>query len=119
MLNIKGPAPVEVRPTLFALNGDRVEAPPIIVPGEWFQNVDLEESGAISGTKFEEGSLQLVHKGPDLVIGAQLYIVNESRSLSLDEKLEVTVATTNYNVHHNEIKVNGTASSLVDTEILP
>jgi hypothetical protein len=31
----------------------------------------------------------------------------------------VTVATTNYNVHYNEIKVNGTASSLVDTEILP
>ena len=87
MLNNKGPDPVEVRPTLFALNGNRVEAPPIIVPGESFQNVDLEALGAISGTIFEEGSLQLIHKGPDLVIGAQLYIVNESRSLSLDEKL--------------------------------
>ena len=31
----------------------------------------------------------------------------------------VTIATTNYNVHHNEIKVNGTASSLVNVEILP
>lgn len=32
---------------------------------------------------------------------------------------QTTLATLNYNVHHNEIKVNGTASSLVDTEILP
>lgn len=87
MLNNKGPDPVEVRPSLFALNGNRMDAPPIIVPGESFRNVDLVELGAISGTIFEEGSLQLVHKGPDLVIGAQLYIVNESRSLSLDEKL--------------------------------
>jgi hypothetical protein len=87
MLNNKGPDPVEVRPILFAINGNHVQAAPIIVAGESFRNVDLGELGAISGTIFEEGSLQLTHKGPGLVIGAQLYIVNESRSLSLDEKL--------------------------------
>ncbi len=87
MLNNKGPDPVEVRPTLFSLNGNRLDGPPIIVPGESFQNVDLSVLGAVPGTQFEEGSLQLFHKGPDLVIGAQLYIVDETRSLSLDEKL--------------------------------
>ena len=39
------------------------------------------------GTSFEEGSLQLFHTGPDLVIGAQLYLVDETNSLSFDEKL--------------------------------
>lgn len=87
MLNNKGPDPIEVRPSLFALNGHRFDAPAIIVPGESFLNVDLSGLGAVPGSLFEEGSLQLVHKGPDLVIGAQLYIVDESRSLSFDEKL--------------------------------
>jgi len=32
---------------------------------------------------------------------------------------QVTLATVDYNVHYNEIKVNGSASSLVDTEIFP
>ena len=36
MLNNKGPDPVEVRPTLFALNGSRIDAPSVIVPGESF-----------------------------------------------------------------------------------
>jgi hypothetical protein len=87
MLNNKGPGPVEVRPSLFALNGSRIDAQPVIVPGESFQNIDLSEFGAVSGTIFEEGSLQLVHKGPDLVIGAQLYIVDELRGIGFDEKL--------------------------------
>lgn len=87
MLNNKGPDPVEVRPTLYALSGNRLDVSPIVVPGESFQNVDLSQLGAVPGTLFEEGSLQLFHKGPDLVIGAQLYIVDEARSLSLDEKL--------------------------------
>jgi len=33
--------------------------------------------------------------------------------------VQTPLATLNYNVHHDEIKVNGTASSLVNTEIQP
>lgn len=87
MLNNKGPEPVEVKPTLFSLSGERLEVSPVIVEGESFRNIDLKEFGALPGTIFEEGSLQLFHKGPDLVIGAQLYMVDESHSLSFDEKL--------------------------------
>ena len=32
---------------------------------------------------------------------------------------QVTLATLDYNVHHDQIKINGTASSLQDTEIMP
>ena len=87
MLNNKGPQPVEVRPTLFSLSGVRFEAEPVVVEGESFRNFDLREFGALPGTPFEEGSLQLFHSGPDLVIGAQLYLVDETSSLSFDEKL--------------------------------
>jgi hypothetical protein len=87
MLNNKGPAPVEVKPTLFSLSGESLEAAPVIVPGESFRNIDLRDLGATPGTSFQEGSLQLFHLGPDLVIGAQLYLVDEQHSLSFDEKL--------------------------------
>jgi hypothetical protein len=87
MLNNKGPQPIEVRPTLFSLSGEKLEAPPVVVEGESFRNFDLKEFGALPGTPFEEGSLQLFHRGPDLVIGAQLYLVDETNSLSFDEKL--------------------------------
>lgn len=87
MLNNKGPDPVIVKPTLFSLSGKRLEAPPITVEGESFRNIDLRELGALPGTVFEEGSLQLFHRGPDLVIGAQLYLVDEAHGLSFDEKL--------------------------------
>jgi hypothetical protein len=87
MLNNKGPQPVEVSPTLFSLSGERFEATPVVVEGESFRNFDLREFGALPGTLFEEGSLQLFHSGPDLVIGAQLYLHDERNSLSFDEKL--------------------------------
>jgi hypothetical protein len=87
MLNNKGPEPVEVKPTLFSLTGERMDVAPIIVEGESFRNVDLRDLGALPETSFQEGSLQLFHRGPDLVIGAQLYLIDESRSLSFDEKL--------------------------------
>jgi hypothetical protein len=87
MLNNKGPEPVEVKPTLFSLTGERLEAAPVIVEGESFRNIDLATFGALPGSPFEEGSLQLFHRGPDLVIGAQLYLVDEEHSLSFDEKL--------------------------------
>ena len=58
---------------------------PVIVAGESFRNIDLRELGALPGTRFEQGSLQLFHLGPDLVIGVQMYLVDEALSLSFDE----------------------------------
>jgi hypothetical protein len=34
-----------------------------MVEGESFRNIDLKEFGALPGGVFEEGSLQLFHKG--------------------------------------------------------
>jgi hypothetical protein len=85
MLNNKGPESVEVKPTLFGLTGEPLDVAPVIVPGESFRNIDLRELGAVPGTHFEQGSIRLFHLGPDLVIGAQLYLVDEARSLSFDE----------------------------------
>jgi hypothetical protein len=82
MLNNKGPEPVEVKPTLFSITGERLEVPAVIIPGESFRNIDLREFGVLPGTPFEHGSIQLFHLGPDLVIGAQLYLVDEARSLA-------------------------------------
>ncbi len=87
MLNNKGPKPIEVKPTLFSLIGERLDVAPVTVEGNSFRNIDLRDFGAIPGTSFQEGSLQLFHRGPDLVIGAQLYLVDGKRSLSFDEKL--------------------------------
>jgi hypothetical protein len=86
MLNNKGPEPIEVKPTLFSLTGERLEAALVVVPGQSFRIIDLRDLGAVPGTLFEQGSIQLFHRGPDLVIGAQLYLVDESHSLSFDEK---------------------------------
>jgi hypothetical protein len=87
MLNNKGPEQVEVKATLFGMSGERLDVPAVFVAGESFRNIDLRELGALAGTPFEQGSIQLFHLGPDLVIGAQLYLVDEAHSLSFDEKL--------------------------------
>jgi hypothetical protein len=59
MLNNKGPEAVEVKPTLFSLTGERFDVAPVIVAGESFRNIDLRELGALPGTFFEQGSIQL------------------------------------------------------------
>jgi Bacterial Ig-like domain (group 2) len=87
LLNNKGPQPVEVKPTLFSLSGARLDAPSVVVDPESFRFVDLRDLGAVPGSAFEEGSLELFHRGPNLVVGAQLYLVDEEHSLSFDEKL--------------------------------
>ncbi|MCP9494305.1 MAG: Ig-like domain-containing protein [Pyrinomonadaceae bacterium MAG19_C2-C3] len=41
----------------------------------------------IAGTAFDEGSLQLFHRGKDLVLGAQVKLINLQQSLIFEEKL--------------------------------
>jgi len=87
MLNNKGPKPLEVNPTLFSVDGQRIELPAISVEGTSFREIDLGDFVAIAGSNFREGSLQLFHRGKDLVLGAQVKLVDLNRSLIFDEKL--------------------------------
>lgn len=91
MLNNKGPLPLDVRPTLFSLGGERLDLPPVIVEGKSFREIDLSQYG-LAGTPFEQGSIQVFHRGKDLVLGAQIKMVDRANSLIFDEKL-VELAT--------------------------
>lgn len=87
MLNNKGPRPLEVEPTLFSLDGQRLALAPVVVEPTSFRTMDMREWAAQGGANFDEGSLQLFHRGKDLVLGAQIHLVDDERSLSFEEKL--------------------------------
>lgn len=88
LLNNKGPKPLEVRPTLFNLEGQRIDITPVTIESNSFRLIDIREWAIIGGGMFDEGSLQIFHRGKDLVLGSQIYITNDARSLSFDEKLK-------------------------------
>ena len=87
LLNNKGPLPIEVRPKLFSLSGERFEAAPVTVDANSHRFEDFAAWAAIAGEQFREGSIQLFHHGKDLVLGAQIYLTDEVHRLSFDEKL--------------------------------
>ncbi len=87
MLNNKGPKPLEVSPSLFSIYGDRFDAPPVTVEGNSFLEVDLSQWAAAAGPLFQEGSLQVFYKGPDLLLGSQVKLVDQRFSLMSDEQL--------------------------------
>lgn len=86
MLNNKGPKPLEVKPTLYSLDGQVLDLLPVVVEGNSSREIDIREFG-IANTGFEEGSLQLFHHGKDLVLGAQVKLINLQQSLIFEEKL--------------------------------
>jgi hypothetical protein len=87
MLNNKGPFPLEVQPTLFSLAGASLDIAPVTVEPNSFRMINLSEWAAPGGEAFQEGSVQLFHRGRDLVLGAQIYLLDAEHSLSFDEKL--------------------------------
>jgi hypothetical protein len=87
LLNNKGPSPIEVRPTIFAMSGERFEPPAVTIAGNTHLFVDLAEWAALAGPQFYEGSIQLFHRGKDLVLGTQIYLTDGSGRLSFEEKL--------------------------------
>ena len=87
LLNNKGPSPVEVRATIFAMSGERFEPPAVTVAGNSYVFVNLADWAALAGPQFQEGSIQLFHRGKDLVLGSQIYLTDRSGRLSFDEKL--------------------------------
>ncbi len=90
-LNNKGPAPLDVQPTLFSLNGRRLDVPPVTVGGTSFRVIDLHE-WAIPGGGFDEGSLQVMHFGDDMQLGAQVKIIDAEHSLIFDEQMMAMMA---------------------------
>lgn len=86
LLNNKGPLPLEVRPMLFSMGGERYEVAPVTVEGNSFQLLDLRGWADAAGPQFREGSIQVFHLGRDLVLGAQVYVEDEARGLSFEEK---------------------------------
>lgn len=87
LLNNKGPSPIKISPTIFAMSGEKFEPPAVTVAGNSYVFVNLAEWAALAGPQFDEGSIQLFHRGKDLVIGSQIYLTDRSGRLSFDEKL--------------------------------
>jgi hypothetical protein len=85
-LNNKGPQPLDVQPTLFSLNGQRLDVPPVTVPGTSFRVIDLRQ-WVVPGAGFDEGSLQVLHYGMDMQLGAQVKIIDADHSLIFAEQL--------------------------------
>jgi hypothetical protein len=87
LLNNKGPSPLEVRPTIFAMSGQPFDPPAVTVSGNSYVFVNLADWAALAGPQFQAGSIQLFHRGKDLVLGSQIYITDRSGRLSFEEKL--------------------------------
>lgn len=87
LLNNKGIQPLEVRPTLYNMAGQELVLPPVIVEPSSHRFINLSEWGRLGGKTFQQGSIKLFHYGKDLVLGAQIYLVDEAHSLSFEEKL--------------------------------
>jgi hypothetical protein len=87
LLNNKGPHPVEVRPTLYSMSGERFAAPALVVEGNTHRFVNLTDWVTAAGEQFREGSIQVFHRGKDLVLGAQIYLTDDAHSLSFEEKM--------------------------------
>ncbi|HMS40449.1 MAG TPA: hypothetical protein PKE69_09500 [Pyrinomonadaceae bacterium] len=87
LLNNKGILPLEVQPTLYNKQGQILTLPPVTVAPQNFRFINLNDWALIGGESFKSGNIKLVHFGKDLVLGAQIYLTNETKSLSYEEKL--------------------------------
>lgn len=86
-LNNKGLVPLEVQVTLFNMAGKRLDVPPVTVGATSFRVFDLSEWASPGGPSFHQGSLQLFYRGKDLLLGAQIKIIDSGSSLIFDEQL--------------------------------
>jgi hypothetical protein len=87
LLNNKGSAQLEVQPTLYNAQGQEISIPSVTVEPQSFRFIDLSEWAALGGESFRSGNIKLFHYGKDLVLGAQIYLTDDARSLSFEEKL--------------------------------
>ncbi|MCA1568136.1 MAG: hypothetical protein LC803_21325 [Acidobacteria bacterium] len=86
-LNNKGPYPVEIRPVLYSLAGERLEVPPVTVAPTSHRVVNLAEWASPGGSSFLEGSIQFIYEGKDLEVGGQVRLMDADRSLIFEEQV--------------------------------
>jgi hypothetical protein len=87
MLNNKGIAPLIVQPTLYSKDGQQLNLPQVVVDASSARYINLNDWIAMGGANFREGNIRLYHTGKELVLGAQIYLVDETNSFSFEEKL--------------------------------
>lgn len=87
LLNNKGTTQLEVRPTLYNLQGQELQLPSVWVEPQNFRFINLRDWAMIGGDSFNSGSIKLFHVGKDLVLGSQIYLTDEAHSVSYEEKL--------------------------------
>ena len=87
LLNNKGITMLEVRPTLYNLQGQELQLPSVWVEPQNFRFINLRDWAMIGGDSFKSGSIKLFHVGKDLVLGSQIYLTDEAHSVSYEEKL--------------------------------
>ncbi|MCI0486903.1 MAG: Ig-like domain-containing protein, partial [Blastocatellia bacterium] len=92
-LNNKGPDPLAVSPVLYNLSGERFEISPVLVEADSHRVIDMKDWLSLAGEAFFEGSLQLFYQGPDLLLGAQVKMLDVKSSLIFDEQLVEPAAT--------------------------
>lgn len=68
------------------MDGQRLDVPPVTVDGTSFRVIDLRQ-WAVPGAGFNEGSLQIVHYGMDMQLGAQVKMIDADHSLIFAEQL--------------------------------
>jgi hypothetical protein len=87
LLNNKGNTQLEVRPTLYSKLGQELQLPAVLVEPQSFRFINLRDWATLGGDGFETGNIKLFHYGKDLVLGAQIYLTDESHHISFEEKL--------------------------------
>lgn len=87
LLNNKGLQPIEIRPTLYSLDGIAMDIAPVSVQGNSHRFINLSDWANLGGASFQKGSLKLFHTGKDLIIGSQIYLEDNANSLSFEERL--------------------------------
>lgn len=86
MMNNKGPQPIEVAPTLYGENGAIMQMPTVTVERNSFITVNLRDWVDFAGEAFRQGNIRLFHRGKDLVLGCNMLIIDESKSLIFENK---------------------------------
>ncbi len=87
LLNNKDIVAREIRPTLYSLDGQTMEIAPVMVEASSFRMINLNDWASLGGENFRRGSIKLFHTGKDLNIGSQIYLSDEAKSLSFEERL--------------------------------
>jgi hypothetical protein len=87
LMNNKGPQPIEVSPTLYGENGAIIQMPTVTVERNSHITINLSHWVNLAGQEFQQGNLRLFHRGKDLVLGTNILITDESKSLTFENKL--------------------------------